>query len=51
MLVCYVIDKFLNKNCLSYTGTAEKSDLTTLKIRGNKVDNLDTCFKYPEDAA
>jgi len=45
MLCCNITDKFLNKNRLTYTGTAEKTDLTTLLIRTEKIDNLDSRFK------
>ena len=39
------MDKFLNKNCLTYSGTAEKTDLTSLGIGFKKVDDFDSRFK------
>ena len=39
-------DQFLNQNGLSYTGTSEKSDFSTLLIRTQKIDNLDTGFQH-----
>jgi hypothetical protein len=41
-----VMDEFLDKYGLSYSGTAEESDLAALGIGFQKVDNLDTCFQY-----
>ena len=40
-----VSDKLLDKDCLTYTGTAEEADLTTLLIRTQKINDLDTCLK------
>ena len=42
MLGSDVSDKFLNKDCLTYTCASEKSDLTTLLIRAKEIDDLDT---------
>ena len=38
MLHSYVMDKFLNKYCLSYTGSSEESDLTALGVWLKQVD-------------
>ena len=45
MLLCYVVDKLHNKYGLTNTRTAEQTDLTALKIRGYKVNYLDSRFK------
>ena len=45
MLLSNVIDKFLDKDSLTDTGTAEESDLTSLKVWFKKVDHLDSCKK------
>ncbi len=37
-----VVDKLLDENGLSDTGTSEKSNLTTTGVWGEKIDNLDT---------
>ena len=42
----YAVDHFLNKNGLTYTGATEETDLSTLYVRGEKVDDLDACFKH-----
>ena len=42
MLLGDIVYKFLDKDCLSYTGTSEKSDLTSLEIRFKKVNDLDS---------
>ena len=45
MCSCYIVDQLHDKNCLTYTGTAEQTDLTTLCIRADQVNDLDTCFQ------
>ena len=40
-----VTDKLLNKNCLTNTGTAEKTDFTTLLIRAKEIYDFNTGFK------
>ena len=45
VLGCDVTDKLLDKHRLTYAGTAEESDLTTLLIRAEKVNDLDTGLK------
>jgi hypothetical protein len=37
-----VVDELLNEHSLADTGTTEKSDLTTTRIRSEEVDDLDT---------
>ena len=46
VLGCNVTNQLLNEDGLAYTRTSEESDFTTLLIRAEKIDNLDTCFKY-----
>jgi hypothetical protein len=38
-------NELLNEDSLADTGTAEKTNLTTTGVRGEKVDNLDTSDK------
>ena len=45
MLCSYIVYKLHDKYCLTYAGTAEKTDFTTLCIRCDKVNNFDTCFE------
>ena len=45
MLCGYVTDKLLNKNCLTNSGTTEKSNLTTLLVWTEKVYYFNTCLK------
>ena len=40
-----IVNKFLDKDGLAYTGSSEKSDLTTLKIRFEKVNDFNTGIK------
>merc|ERR1719447_1871407 len=40
-----VVDKFHNEDSLADTSTTEETDLTTLGIWGNQVDDLDTSFE------
>lgn len=44
-LTCNTGDHFLDKNGLTHTCTTEEADLSTLNVRGEKVDNLDACFQ------
>jgi len=37
-----VVDELHNEHSLAYTGTAEKTDLASLGVRGQKVNNLDS---------
>ena len=45
MLCGDILDQLLDQYGLTYTGTTEQTDLTTLGIRSQKVDNLDTCLQ------
>ena len=45
MLCGYVTDQFLDQYSLTYTGTAEQTDLTTFCIRCKQVDNLNPGFQ------
>ena len=45
MLVRNVVDQLLNQNRLTNAGTAEQTNLTTLEVRCDQVNNLDTGFK------
>jgi peptide chain release factor 1 len=40
-----IVNKFHDNDSLSYTGTSEKSDLTTLGVRSQQVNNLNTSHK------
>ena len=46
MLCRYVVDQLLDQYRLAYSCTAEKSDLTTLLIRAEKIYDLDTGLKH-----
>ena len=46
MFLGNIIDQFLNKYGLSYTGTAKESDLATFGIRLQQVDYFDTREEY-----
>ena len=46
MLCGYIPDKLLNEDCLTNSGSTEETDLTTLRIRSQKVDYLDTCLEH-----
>ena len=37
-----IVDELHDKHCLTHTGTAEKTDFTTLAVRLEKVNHLDT---------
>ena len=41
-----VTDQLLNQHGFTYTGATEQTDLTTLGIRCQKVDNLDTSLQH-----
>ncbi len=41
-----VVDKLLNKNRFTNTGTTEETNLTTLRIRCEEVNNLDPCDQH-----
>ena len=45
MLGCDVTDQLLDQYGLTYTGTTEQTDLTTLLIRAKQVNDLNTCFQ------
>ena len=45
VFVSDVTDELLDKDGLTYTGTAEETDLTTLNIRAEQVDDFDTGFE------
>ncbi len=40
-----VVDEFHNQNCFAHAGTAEETNFTTLRVRRQKVDNLDACHE------
>ena len=46
VLFCHIIDKFHYQHRFADAGTAEKTYFTALGIGADKVDYLDTCFKY-----
>ena len=41
-----IVDKFHDKHGLAHTGTAEQSNLSTLHVRFEQVDDLDTGGKH-----
>ena len=45
MTLCNVVDQLHDKHRLSYTGTTEESNLTTLHVRLQKVNHLNTRSK------
>ena len=45
MLCCDISNQFLNQDRLSYTGTPKEADLSTLRIWGNQVNDLDSGFQ------
>ena len=45
MLCRNISDQLLNQDCLTYTGTAKQTDLSTFLVRAEKVNDLDTCLK------
>ena len=40
-----ILDQLLNQDCLTNTSSTEQTDLTTLGIWCQKVDNFDTCLQ------
>ena len=40
-----VVDQFHDENCFTNTRTAEQTNLTTLRVRREKVDNLNACHE------
>ena len=42
MLRCDVVDQLLDQYGLTYTGSTEQTDLTTLLVRAEKINDLDT---------
>ncbi len=45
LLLRNIVDEFLDKHGLAYTGTAEETDFTTLAVWFQQVDNLDSRIK------
>lgn len=45
MLCGNVLDQLLNQDCLTYTGTAKQTDLSTFLVRAEEINDLDTCLK------
>ena len=45
VLCRYVTDQLLNQNGLTNTGTAEQTNLSTLLVRAEKINDLDTCLQ------
>ena len=45
MFLCNIIDEFLDKDSLAHTGTSEKSDLSSLEVWLEQVNDLDTSKK------
>ena len=45
MLLCDICDQLLDQHGLTYTGTSEETNLTTLLIRTQKINDLNTCLK------
>ena len=41
----YVVDQFLNQDCLTYACTAEQTDLTTFCVWADQVDDFDAGFE------
>ena len=46
VLLCNIVDELHDKNGLADAGTAEKSYLTALEVRRDKVNYLDARFEY-----
>ena len=42
----YTVDHLLNQNCLTNTGSTEETNLSTLHIRGEKVNDLDAGLEH-----
>ena len=45
MFLGNIIDQFLDENGLTYSGTAEQTDLSSFKVRLEQVYHLDSCKK------
>ena len=45
MLCRNISDQLLNQDCLTYTGTAEQTDLSAFLVRAEEINDLDTCLK------
>jgi hypothetical protein len=43
---CNIVNQLLDQNGFAYSGTAKKTNLTTLCIRLNKINYFNTCKKY-----
>ena len=39
-------NELLNQHCFADTGAAEQTDFSALRIRGEQVDDLDTCLQH-----
>ena len=45
VVLSYTLNHFLNQNGLTHTGSTEQTNLSTLNVGGQEVDNLDTGFE------
>ena len=45
-----VVDKFHNEDSLADTGTTEETNLTTLGVWGNQVDDLEVVLERVQNA-
>src|SRR5690606_35523232 len=45
VLLCDVVDEFLDEDRLADARSAEEADLTALDVRSEKVNDFDACFK------
>ena len=46
MFLCNVVDQLLDEHGLTYSGSTEETDLSSLEIRLEKIDDLDTCEEH-----
>ena len=46
MLCCYITDKLLYKHRLTNAGASEESNLSTLLIGAEQINDLDTCLQH-----
>ena len=46
MLLGDIVDQFLDEHSLTDTGSSEKTDLSSLKVRFQKVNDLDSCEQH-----
>ena len=46
MLGSNITNQLLDQYGFTYTGTTEKTDFTTLCVRSQQIDNLDTGLKH-----